>query len=207
MFSRGGTLLPSIYADACYIAAVIVSKALSDYVVMPPARLAHMPTGFSFVDAAAMPTAYLTSLQGLKNNGFGRGQTLLVIGASGGCGLAACQLARAWGAAEVVAVCSGKNAELVKNNGATSAIDYTSTSIAAEYPGRDGYFDMVYDAASASGGGEDYFAEAQAVLKPGGKHVYLNGGVGKWLRVLSGFEKTNTNLVSAVEGIRILNIN
>lgn len=123
---------------------------------------------------------------------------MLVIGASGGCGLAACQLARAWGAAEVVAVCSGKNAEFVKENGATSVVDYTTTSIAAEYPETlpgDGYFDMVYDTASASGGGEDYFAEARAVLKPGGKHVFLNGSAGKWLRVLTGFEKKDTNLV------------
>lgn len=43
--------------------------ALSDYVVVPVDRVAKMPAGFSFTDAAAMPTAYLTSLQGLRNNG------------------------------------------------------------------------------------------------------------------------------------------
>ena len=63
-----------------------------------------------------LPVAYLMSLQGLRDYGkIQAGDRVLIIGASGGCGTAAVQLAKALGAKDIVGVCSGKNAELVKS--------------------------------------------------------------------------------------------
>ena len=65
-------------------------------------------------------------LQSLRDYGkLAAGARLLVLGASGGCGLAALQLARHTGAATIVAVCSGRNAEVVREHGATEVVDYT----------------------------------------------------------------------------------
>jgi NADPH:quinone reductase-like Zn-dependent oxidoreductase len=81
----------------------------------------------------------------------------LVIGASGGCGLAAVSLARALGAAEIIGVCSGKNRKIVLERGATSVLDYSTTDLNAEFAvGMKQSFDVVYDAASGSGAGENY---------------------------------------------------
>ncbi|RHZ01375.1 hypothetical protein DYB35_012541, partial [Aphanomyces astaci] len=78
---------------------------------------------------AALPCAYLTVYQGLINHGFEPGAKVLVTGASGGCGTAAIQLAKALGASEVVDVCSTKNEGFVKSIGADRTIDYETQSI------------------------------------------------------------------------------
>lgn len=105
---------------------------------------AEMPDGLSFEDAAAMPLAGMTALQGLRDScGMAlRGYTgrVLVVGASGGVGHYAVQIAAAAGAT-VIGVCSGRNADLVRGLGAHEIIDYT----AEQGVGRLAPYDIVYD--------------------------------------------------------------
>ena len=122
---------------------------------------------------------------------------MLIIGASGGCGLSACQLAAAMGAAEVVGVCSAGNAQLARSRGATRCVDYTDPTamdaLAAEGP----RFNVVYDAATGSGKGEDYCAlcaKVVAVEGPG-RRVAINGGLTKWLKCLTGWQSQDNKLV------------
>ncbi|KAF0692928.1 Aste57867_16039 [Aphanomyces stellatus] len=158
---------------------------LADHAVCKASELAPLPSNFSFQEGAALPSAYLTGYQALVNHGFQEGHKVLVIGASGGCGSAGVQLAKAMGASEVVGVCSKKNEEFVKSLGADRIIDYQTQSIG---DGNDKHFDFVYDTATNSGGGEDYLTSAKAVLKdPTKHHVALNGPLSMWLRKLTGF--------------------
>src|SRR5918992_790840 len=84
-----------------------------------------MPNGLTFEQAAAVPTAGITALQGLRDHGaLGAGQRVLVIGAGGGVGTFAVQIARALGA-QVTAVTSTRNVDLVRSIGADDVIDYT----------------------------------------------------------------------------------
>ena len=111
-----------------------------------------------------------------------KGSKTLIIGASGGCGLAGVQLAKALGASEIVGVCSGKNEQVVLDAGATSIVDYKKTTLSKAC--EDGHFDQVYDCATGSGKKENYFNEADALMKQGGLLVTLNGGLGTWLLLL-----------------------
>ena len=88
--------------------------------------IAKKSSKLSFSEAASMPVTYLTSLQSLRDYGkLLEGGRLLIIGASGGCGLASLQLAKVMKASDIVGVCSGKNEAIVRDNGATEVIDYT----------------------------------------------------------------------------------
>lgn len=149
------------------------------------AKLALKPKELAFTDAAALPTAYLTSLQALRTHGkLQAGGSVLVIGASGGCGLSGVKLAKALGAAEVVGVTSSKNAELVKAAGASRTVDYTSEAEMSALLSEGPTFDVVYDCATGSGKGEDYVKAAKAVLKPGGVTVAINGKLGELIKLL-----------------------
>ncbi len=112
------------------------SAAFAEYVSAPEGMVAPKPTNLSFEQAAAVPTAALTALQGLRHTGEVRpGQRILINGASGGVGSFAVQIAKAL-QAEVTAVCSGRNAELARSLGADHVIDYTGedfTKGAARY--------------------------------------------------------------------------
>lgn len=98
--------------------------ALADYVCAPEDKLAVKPGGLSFEDAAALPVAGLTALQALRDKGGLRaGQKLLILGASGGIGTFAVQIAKAWDA-HVTGVCGTGNVDLVRSLGADRVIDY-----------------------------------------------------------------------------------
>jgi len=134
---------------------------LAKYVLAKHTSLALAPKTLTPAQAAAMPTVYLTGLQALRKYGnLSVGGRVLIIGASGGCGLAGVQLARALGAKNIVGVCSGKNKDLVLGQGAHAVVDYTVDNF---WENNLEKYDVVYDTATNSGGGEDYKGHALKV--------------------------------------------
>ena len=137
-------------------------------------RLVPKPTGVSFEAAAATPTAGYTALQGLRKGRIDAGQRVLIDGASGGVGTFAVQIAKAYGA-EVTAVCSTRNVEIVRALGASRVIDYRREDFA-----RDGQrYDLIL-AANAYRPLSDY----RRVLKPGGRYVMTGGGGAQILQAM-----------------------
>ena len=104
--------------------------SFAEYTAAGAGMLAAMPANLTFEQAAAVPTSGVTALQALRNHGHVQaGQTVLIIGASGGVGTLAVQIAKALGA-RVTGVCSTGKADLVRSLGADDVIDYTAGDIA-----------------------------------------------------------------------------
>jgi len=116
--------------------------SFAEYASVPENRVALKPTKSSFEEAAAVPVAAITALQGLRDKGHIQpGQKVLINGASGGVGTFAVQLAKAFGA-EVTAVCSTRKVDMVRSIGADHVIDYTQEDFT-----RNGqHYDLIYDA-------------------------------------------------------------
>jgi len=103
----------------------MVKGSFAEYTCAPESALALKPVNTSFDEAAAIPMAAITALQGLRDEGQIRvGQKVLINGASGGVGTFAVQIAKSFGA-EVTAVCSTRNLEQARSIGADHVIDYT----------------------------------------------------------------------------------
>lgn len=115
--------------------------AFGQYLSVNQWMVAHMPKGLSFEEAATIPMAGLTAYQMYYLTELKAGQEVLLIGASGGVGVHALQIAKEKGA-HVTAVCSGRNRELVESLGADEVIDYTQQDIHAL--GKK--YDLVFDA-------------------------------------------------------------
>jgi len=127
--------------------------------------IAHKPADLSFEEAAAVPDGALSALTCLRRSGLRAGQTILVYGASGSIGTAAVQLASYFDA-DVTAVCSTKNLELVRSLGADRVIDYTQEDFT-----RNGQtYHVVFDAV-----GKLTFGRCKGSLKPGGIYVATDG--------------------------------
>jgi NADPH:quinone reductase-like Zn-dependent oxidoreductase len=142
--------------------------AFAEYVTVREDRaVVPKPDGISFEEAASMPIAAITALQGLRDKGrVGPGQRVLINGASGGVGTFAVQLARNMGA-EVTGVCSTRNLELVRSLGAAHVVDYTREDFTK---GTERY-DVLLDNVGNRG-----LLECRRVLKPGGIYVLIGGG-------------------------------
>ena len=147
--------------------------AFAEYATARPDKLAPKPTNLSFEEAATVPTTGCTALQGLRDAGKVRaGQTVLIIGAAGGVGSFAVQIAKAF-AAHVTGVCSTSKIELVRSIGADEIIDYTREDIA------DGTrrYDVIFDTA-----GNREVSSLRRALTPKGTLVLAGGeGGGRWL--------------------------
>lgn len=103
--------------------------AFAEYARAPDAKLAPKPSNLGFEEAAAVPIAGIAALQGIRDVGrVGPGQKVLIIGASGGVGTFAVQVAKSLGA-EVTAVCSTRNIDQTRSLGADHVIDYTKEDV------------------------------------------------------------------------------
>jgi NADPH:quinone reductase-like Zn-dependent oxidoreductase len=142
--------------------------AFGEYVCVKADRaLVVKPAGVTFEQAAALPVAAITALQGLRDKGKVQpGQKVLINGASGGVGTFAVQLAKMMGA-EVTGVCSGRNVELVRSLGADHVIDYTKE----DYTKNGQRYDVMLDNVV-----NHSFSENMGVLNPQGKYVMIGGG-------------------------------
>ena len=119
------------------------TASLAEQALISRKRIARMPPGLSFTQAASMPLAALTALQGLRRGHASKGSRVLVIGASGGVGTFSVQIGKALGM-HITGVCSGANADFVTSLGADAVIDYT----AGDYRQDAGEFDLVFDVTS-----------------------------------------------------------
>jgi NADPH:quinone reductase-like Zn-dependent oxidoreductase len=151
--------------------------ALAEYACAAESALAGKPDNVTFDQAASVPVAALTALQGLRDKGRLRpGQAVLINGAAGGVGTFAVQIARSFGA-EVTAVCSTRNVDLVRSLGASRVIDYTQEDFTR---GRERY-DLLIDAI-----GNHSLSACRRVLNPNGTYVIVGGPTGRWmLRLLA----------------------
>jgi NADPH:quinone reductase-like Zn-dependent oxidoreductase len=157
--------------------------AFAEYVVGHEDRLAPKPAGVTFEQAASVPLAALTALQGLRRGGIARGTRVLIIGAGGGIGTFAVQLARYFGA-EVTAVCSTRHVDLVRSLGASEVIDYTRQDFV-----RSGQtFDLILDAVSSHS-----TRQRLRVLAPDGALVVVGGPIRRSMALLltSRFSRRN----------------
>jgi NADPH:quinone reductase-like Zn-dependent oxidoreductase len=138
-----------------------------------PKHLAHKPAGISFEEAATLNIAGLTALQGLRDKGrLEAGGQVLVNGASGGVGTFAVQIARSMGA-EVTAVCSTGNLELVRSLGAAHTVDYTRDDFTAT----DRRYDLILDTVATKPP-----SACRRILRPEGTYVAVGSlSMGDWI--------------------------
>ncbi|MGN9910391.1 NAD(P)-dependent alcohol dehydrogenase [Phytohabitans sp. LJ34] len=142
-------------------------RGFAEYTVAKEKHLAAKPVEVSFAQAATLPVAANTALQGIRLGGVGAGTRLLVNGASGGVGTFAVQIAKALGA-HVTATCGARNAELVRSIGADAVVDYTTRL--------SDLFDVVFDLR-----GDKPLAAMRQVLAPKGMYISSFGGGGNLL--------------------------
>jgi NADPH:quinone reductase-like Zn-dependent oxidoreductase len=147
--------------------------AYAEYARAPENKLAPKPANLTFEQAAAVAISGMTALQGLRDQGrVAAGQKVLIIGASGGVGTYAVQIAKALGA-EVTGVCSTTKTDLVRSIGADHVIDYTRDDFA------DGkhHYDLILDI-----GGNSSLSRLRRALTSTGTLVLVGGeGGGRWL--------------------------
>jgi NADPH:quinone reductase-like Zn-dependent oxidoreductase len=152
--------------------------SFADYVRAEPKMLAPKPANLSFEQAATVPISGGTALQAVRKADVQPGQRVLVVGASGGVGTFAVQIAKASGAT-VSAVCSTAKVELVRRLGADRVIDYTRE----DFTSGDERYDVVLDM-----GGNRRLSHLRRVLTPRGTLVIVGGETGgRWL---GGFDRS-----------------
>src|SRR5437867_770139 len=153
--------------------------ALAEYACAPASRLVMKPNKVTFEQAASVPVAGLTALQGLRDKGkIQAGQKVLINGASGGVGTFAVQIAKSFGA-DVTGVCSTRNVAMVRSIGADRVIDYTKEDFSQSAQ----RYDLIFDNVS-----NHSFSERRRILSSNGTCVLAGiGGAGshegQWARL------------------------
>jgi len=141
--------------------------SFAEYACAAASQIAVKPQEISFEQAACLPIAGITALQGVRDKGkVQAGQTVLINGAAGGVGTFAVQIAKSLGA-RVTAVCSSRNVELVRSIGADEVIDYTRDDFARSAQHYDLLFDLV---------GNRPLADYLRAVKPRGTYISCGGG-------------------------------
>jgi NADPH:quinone reductase-like Zn-dependent oxidoreductase len=139
--------------------------SLAEYACASQSALVLKPDNASFEQAASVPLAGITALQGLRKGKIQPGQKVLINGAAGGVGTFAVQIARSFGA-EVTGVCSTRNVDMVRSIGADHVIDYTREDFTKSGQQYDVFFDLVSNHS---------FGARRRVVKPSG--IYVGAGV------------------------------
>jgi NADPH:quinone reductase-like Zn-dependent oxidoreductase len=182
--------------------------ALAQYATAREGALSAKPANLSFEQAAAVPTSACTALQALRAAGHvAPGQRVLVVGASGGVGLFAVQIAKTFGA-EVTGVCSTAKVDLVSSVGADHVIDYSTEDVTlGGHP-----YDVILDL-----GGTRTLTRLRRILAPRGTLVLVGGeGGGRWVGgamirsfralVLSPFVRQNLRMILAAPNTQDLRL-
>jgi NADPH:quinone reductase-like Zn-dependent oxidoreductase len=150
----------------------IIGGAFAEYASVSEDALALKPANLTFEQAATVPVAGTTALQGLRDIGRVQlGQKVLINGASGGVGTFAVQIAKALGA-DVTGVCSTPNVDLVRSIGADHVIDYTQE----DFTGNGHHYDLIFDNV-----GNRSLSDCRRALTPRGTLIpNSNKGAGHW---------------------------
>jgi NADPH:quinone reductase-like Zn-dependent oxidoreductase len=149
--------------------------AFAEFAAVSESALALKPANLTFEEAAAVPESAIVALQGLRDKGeIQPGQKVLINGASGGVGSFAVQIAKAFGA-EVTAVCSTRNLDIARANGADHVIDYTCEDFTKN--------GQQYDLILACNGYHSLLAYRRA-LRPEGRYVTTGGTTGQIFQAL-----------------------
>ena len=146
--------------------------AIAEYVcALADRAIVLKPANMTFEQAASVPVAAITALQGLRDKGhIQSGQKVLINGASGGVGTFAVQIAKSFGT-EVTGVCSTRNVDLVRSIGADHVIDYTKE----DFTKTDQRYDLIFDLV-----GNHSFSERRRILNPNGICVMAGVGGAGW---------------------------
>ena len=156
--------------DSVFASCGLKFGAYAEYNCLPENDLiAIKPFNMTFEEAATIPIGGLSALRFLKKAGVTNGHNVLIYGASGSVGTYAVQLGKFFGA-NVTAVCSTTNVNLVKSLGADNVVDYTSK----DFTRTEARFDIIFDAV-----GKTSKSACKNLLKPKGKYVSVYGSAGK----------------------------
>jgi NADPH:quinone reductase-like Zn-dependent oxidoreductase len=177
----------------------------AEYVSVPENALALKPTNLTFEEAAAVPQAAVVALQALRDKGQVKpGHRVLIVGASGGIGTFAVQIAKSFDA-EVTGVCSTRNRDMVRSIGADQVIDYTQEDFAQN--------EQTYDLIVATAGYRSVFDYRQA-LSPKGICVVTGGSMaqifqamllGPWISMIGNKKMTNLSAKPIQEDLAFMN--
>ncbi|MGA2902860.1 MAG: NAD(P)-dependent alcohol dehydrogenase [Candidatus Korobacteraceae bacterium] len=146
--------------------------AFAEYACTSESALVMKPDNVTFEQAASVPIAAFTALQGLRDKGqIQPGQKVLINGAAGGVGTFAVQIAKSLGA-DVTAVCSTRNGDMVRSIGADRVIDYTQK----DFTKSGQLYDLIFDCV-----GNHSLLACRRVLNPKGIYIAVGGPSGRWM--------------------------
>lgn len=179
---------------------------LSEYIVASESEISLKPESMNYIEAASLPTVTLTSLQGLLQAEVKEGSSVLVVGCSGGCGLAGIQIARSLVGAsgKVGGICGTSNLEKIQKMGVCDVlVDYKTPDILLDEnasPLRSlGDISCCYDTVTSpdsgdSLGGKPFDAALKPFFSKSTKIAAINGGAFRWIRMFMGLQEKNYNL-------------